>query len=42
MRAPSSAAHEAALPRRLVRDGPVVLIVGRRLDEIVVRHVLQL
>ncbi|MGH3240735.1 MAG: DUF7715 family protein [Spirillospora sp.] len=38
---PSFAEHEAALLRCLVRDWPVGVIVERRLDEIVVRHVLQ-
>jgi len=39
---PSFAGHEAALLRRLVRDWPMGAIVERRLDEIVVRHVLKL
>lgn len=38
---PSFAEHEAALLRCLVRDWPVGVIVERRLDEIVVRQVLQ-
>ncbi|TDC83336.1 hypothetical protein [Actinomadura sp. 7K507] len=38
---PSFAEHEAALLRCLVRDWPVGAIVERRLDEIVVRQVLQ-
>ena len=38
---PSFAEHEAALLRCLVRDWPVGVIVERRLDEIVVRQVVQ-
>jgi hypothetical protein len=38
---PSFAEHEAALLRILVRDWPVGAIVERRLDEIVVRQVVQ-
>ncbi|TDD24702.1 hypothetical protein E1287_37905 [Actinomadura sp. KC06] len=38
---PSFAEHEAALLRCLVRDWPVGVIVERRLDEIVVRKILQ-
>jgi hypothetical protein len=38
---PSNAEHEAALLRILVRDWPVGVIVERRLDEIVVRQVVQ-
>ncbi|TMQ90388.1 hypothetical protein ETD83_35625 [Actinomadura soli] len=38
---PAYAEHEAALLRCLVRDWPVGVIVERRLDEIVVRQVLQ-
>ena len=37
----SFAEHEAALLRTLVRDWPAGAIVERRLDEIVVRQVLQ-
>ncbi|GLZ04209.1 hypothetical protein Acsp03_16750 [Actinomadura sp. NBRC 104412] len=37
----SFAEHEAALLRILVRDWPVGAIVERRLDEIVVRQVVQ-
>ncbi|WP_395110376.1 hypothetical protein [Actinomadura sp. SCN-SB] len=37
----SFAEHEAALLRILVRDWPVGVIVERRLDEIVVRQVVQ-
>ncbi|MBW8480743.1 DUF7715 family protein [Actinomadura parmotrematis] len=38
---PSYAEHEAATLRTLVRDWPVGVIVERRLDEIVVRQVVQ-
>ncbi|MEU8796770.1 hypothetical protein [Spirillospora sp. NPDC048819] len=38
---PTYAEHEAALLWCLVRDWPVGVIVERRLDEIVVRQVLQ-
>ncbi len=38
---PSFAEHEAALLRCLVGDWPVGVIVERRLDEIVVRQVVQ-
>lgn len=38
---PAFAEHEAALLRCLVRDWPVGVIVERRLDEIVVRQVVQ-
>jgi hypothetical protein len=37
----SFAEHEAALLRCLVRDWPVGVVVERRLDEIVVRQVVQ-
>lgn len=38
---PTFAEHEAALLRCLVRDWPEGVIVERRLDEIVVRQVVQ-
>ncbi|MFB4308001.1 hypothetical protein [Actinomadura sp. GTD37] len=38
---PAFAEHDAALLRCLVRDWPVGVIVERRLDEIVVRQVVQ-